>query len=166
MTFESQTFKRRFATMGDTAEAVFAEAKPLGRTARYGWRRPKGVSMQKMPEVIRYTPDFYSDSGFLVEVMGLGKDGILKSMKVDKWEAMKAWNTLAKTGSAQLCFFIWNSSEEQYAVVSFEQMKRLVSVARRLGVEAFTNEDKYYYPIHWDQIIEVTDWVVTWLGEK
>jgi hypothetical protein len=158
--FHEQNFKQRFAAMGDAAEAVYEAVHPLGKTVRYGWRRP-GISMQKMSTVIRHAPDYYAEAGYWVEVMGCGRDGILKSLKVDKWEALKKWKQFARVAGVDLVLFVWNSHREEYVVLAWDEIKKLITKAKRKGIEEFHDGNKYY-PIDWEWIVEVASFVGTW----
>ena len=163
--YRDQNFGQRFAAMGDQAEAVYEAVHPLGRTVRFGWRRPKGISIKLMPNVIRHAPDYYADAGYLIEIMGLGRDGILKSFKLDKWSALKAWAALCAAGGAKLVFFIWNSHEDTYAVVDWDGAKRLVNRARHRGIEEF-NDGNRYYAIPFEEIKEEAAIVGRWTDDN
>lgn len=139
-------------TMGDIAENVFLEVAPLGRSQRLGWRRPK-ISMKHMPHDLRHMPDFYADSGHMVEVVGLGRDGVLK-VKLSKYEALKKWT---KIGPVVL--FIWNSHLHQWTILGWDAIKRVVDKARRKGIEAFENDGNEYYPIEWEWIVDAASYV-------
>jgi len=134
--------------LGDTAEGVFSEVKPLGRFERLGWRRPS-VRMKHMSANIRHMPDYYCESGYHVEVMGLGRDGVLK-LKTDKYDALKWWN---KSGNP-VALFVWNSHLKLYALISWGELKRLISKARNEGIAEFHNDGNTYYPIKWEWIAE------------
>ena len=146
MSYREQEWGSRFTTLGDIAEKVFIDASPLGRVERLGWRRP-AVSLKLMGSNIRHQPDFYSSSGHLVEVMGLGRDGILK-LKTEKWDALKWWN---QSGN-NVVLFVWNSHKEEYALVPWDTLKGLVLKARTAGVEAFEVDGNQYLPIQWEWI--------------
>ncbi len=155
MTFRSKPFSQRFTEMGDLAEGIYEQARPLGKTTRWGWRRPKAVSIRHMPENVRHMPDFYADTGYLVEVMGLGKDGVLKSLKVSKYEALKIWRKIADLLGLGLAVFIWNSHTSQYVMLDWPEIVKLVARAKKRGVEKFENDNNEYYPIDWDWIVEL-----------
>ena len=80
-TFKDQPWAARFVAMGDTAEEVFEEVAPFGNLIRLGWNRPN-IYMGDMSIVLKHMPDYYS-GGYLIEVMGMGRDGILK-LKLDR----------------------------------------------------------------------------------
>ena len=153
MSFHEQSFAQRFQTMGDYAEAVYMEVKPLGNTTRFGFRRPKGVKFGSLPEGLRHMPDYVTAS-YLVEVMGLGKDGILKSMKLTKYEALKMWNQFAKRiGLLGVMLFVWNSSEKQYVVLSWGDIVEEVKYSKRTdGIRTFENDGNQYYPLRWERL--------------
>ena len=143
MNFNEQAFGQRFGAMGDEAEAKYEEIQPHGNAIPFGWRRPS-VTMQNMTDKIRYMPDFYAGSGQLVEVMGCNGP-TLRGMKVDKWEAMKAWNK-----DQPVEFFLWNRKKSQWLVVGFHAMTQVVAKARRAGTQVFESDGNEYYPIQWE----------------
>ena len=155
MSFNEQSFAKRFQTMGDMAENVYAEVKPLGNTTRFGFRRPKGVKFGTFPEGLRHMPD-YVTSSYLVEVMGLGRDGILKSMKVSKYEALKEWNKFARRiGLLGVVLFIWNSAKKQYMILSWQDIVDEVKYSKRKhdGPLSFQNDGNEYYPLEWERLV-------------
>ena len=131
--------------MGDEAEQMFEQVNPFGRFQRFGWNRPE-VSMFDMGNNIKAMPDYYT-AGYLVECMGLGRDGVLK-LKVDKYDALKWWCTSGN----EVMLFAWNSSTREYAFVDWGVLKALVARARRAGIEAFENDGNQYYPIQWEWV--------------
>ena len=139
--------------MGDKAEEVYKKVTPLGSTTRYGFRRPKGIKFTSIPEVTRHMPDFFT-STYLVEVMGLGRDGILKSLKVGKYEALKVWNKVAKmTGLLGLVFFIWNSSEREFLIVDWDTIVGEVAYSKRkYGIQVFESDGNEYYRLDWERL--------------
>lgn len=147
MTFSDLHFTQRFGAMGDEAEAVYEAVLPLGPSDIFGWRRPD-VSMQNMTDKIRYKPDFYAGSGHLVEVMGCNGP-LLRGMKVDKWEAMKDWNS-----DQPMAYFLWNRKLQRWALVFHAAMITLVGRARREGIKAFEVDGNRYFEIKWDDITE------------
>ena len=160
MGYRDQPFHQRFDKMGDEAEGVYAKIKPFGKTIRFGWNRPKGIEFKKLPQILRHKPDFYAEDGYLVEVVGLGKDGILKSIKVEKYEALKTWARIARLLDLELAFFIWNSSKNQYALLTWKKLTVLTRrSANKLGIQAFANDGNEYYPIPWEWILEAASWV-------
>ncbi len=145
--------------MGDEAESVYEDVKPMGKTTRFGWRRPKGISFKKMPNNLRHSPDYYAQAGYLVEVMGLGRDGVLKSLKVEKYEALKTWRKIGNLLELEIALFIWNSAERQYVTLLWPSVVKLVAKAKRShGVQAFDDGNEYY-PINWEWIVEEATWV-------
>jgi hypothetical protein len=141
--------------MGDTAEEVYAAVAPLGSTTRFGFRRPKGIKFSTFPEKLRHQPDFVTAS-YLVEVMGLGRDGILKSVKTSKYEALKAWHKIAKMlGLLGVVLFIWNSAEKKFITLTWEDLVTEVAYSKRkYGVQAFENDGNTYYRLDWSRLIE------------
>lgn len=159
--FHDQKFSKRYQVMGDLAETVYIETKPLGNTIRFGFRRPKGMKFGAIVEGLRHTPDFVTAS-YLVEVMGLGKDGILKSMKVTKYEALKEWNKFAvRIGLLGVALFIWNSDAKQYVILSWKSIVDEVKYSKRKhdGPLAFESDGKEYYPLDWERLKEKAEFV-------
>lgn len=164
MSYNKRPFGQRLNTMGDIAESVFESALPLGKVERWGWNRPKNVKITAMPKLFRFKPDYYCDSGYLVEVMGLGKDQVLKSMKVNKWESMKEWAAICRKQDTELMFFIWNSYTEEFVVLTWDEMRSVVAKARKRGVESFDDGNEYY-PIPWTDCAEAATFVTKWYDE-
>lgn len=161
MAFHEQSFAKRFQTMGDLAETVYMEVAPLGNTVRFGFRRPKGVKFGTFPEGLRHMPDFTTASYF-VEVMGLGKDGVLKSMKVTKYEALKEWHRHAlRIGLLGVVLFIWNSSKKQYIILSWGDIVDEVAYSKKKhrGPLAFENDGNKYYPLEWERLVKKATFV-------
>ena len=117
--------------------------------------------MSKMSAVLRHAPDYYAEAGYWVEVMGCGRDGVLKSLKVVKWESLKKWKTFARMAEVDLVLFVWNSHTEQYVILSWDETKELVKKARRRGIEAF-HDGNEYFPILWEWIVDTASFVGTW----
>lgn len=146
MTYREQSFATRLATLGDPAENAFIEMMTDNEDTFevFGWRRPT-TGMGQMTQMLRNMPDFYTGKGWLVEVMGCGRDGILKGLKVPKWASLRDWNEVQR-----LCFWVWNSSTQRGVWVAFDRMSDLVarSVSER-GVQAFENDGNEYYELPW-----------------
>ena len=145
MSYRDKPFSQRLNTMGDLSEAHFESIAPLGKAVRYGWNRPS-VTMTKMAETIRHTPDYYAQIGYLVECAGLGRDGIYK-LKVAKHEALKVWNKIQP-----VMLFLWNSSTSEWALLDWKSSSKYVARAKRNGVEAFENDGNEYYAIPWEWV--------------
>lgn len=154
MAYRDQPFYQRFAKMGDAAEAVYEATTPLGRTTRFGFRRPEGINFNTLPETAKHTPDYITTT-YLVEVCGLGRDGILKSIKVSKYEALKKWQKIAQLMDLLgVAIFVWNSSEKRYLVLSYKDMVDEVTYSKRKhgGPLAFENDGNEYYPLEWERL--------------
>lgn len=153
MSFREQPFNQRFAVLGDTAEAVYDAVLPLGNGTQFGFRRPKGIKFNNFPENLRHMPDRVTAT-YMVEVMGMGRDGILRSMKVTKFNALKVWNTIApKLGLLGVALFVWNSHKKQYLVLSFKSMTKLVNQSMKdYGIQTFEVDGVEYYRINWDDL--------------
>ncbi len=159
-------FDQRYATLGDIAENVYLQVTPLGSTTRFGFRRPEGIRFSMLPVTLRAMPDFITPT-HLVEVVGLGRDGILKSIKTTKYEALKVWSKIAKlTGLMGLVLFVWNSSERQFLVVSWENIVKEVSYSKRKhGVQKFESDGNEYYSLEWDRLKVAASTIGSWEDE-
>lgn len=104
MSFSKQSFNRRFATMGDPAEAAFDLVYP--KHHKLGLNRPP-FYMGGMTQAMRYTPDRMLRDRF-VECMGIGRDRTLK-IKDEKIEALQDWLRL---GAVSL--FVYDQSTDTY----------------------------------------------------
>jgi hypothetical protein len=152
--------------MGDQSEAVYFDVKPLGATTRWGFRRPEGVSVGKFPNVTAHTPDAVTYQAY-VEIVGLGRDGVLKGIKVEKWEALKVWQRIAKlAGHAQgVMFFVYNSSVREWAVLDFKAMTSLLKRSEaELGVQTFEVDKVAYFPVPWEWIVAKALWHAPYTG--
>lgn len=160
MAFHDRPFAERFAKMGDEAEDIYLQVKPLGSTTRFGFRRPQGVKFSDFPEKLRHQPDFVTPT-YLVEVMGLGRDGILKSLKVSKYEALIVWNKAAKMfGLLGLVLFVWNSSKKQFVTLTWSSIVSEVAYSKKkYGVQAFPSDGNTYYRLDWDRLVEKAAYV-------
>lgn len=108
----------------------------------YGLRRPKFRQTYKdLSAFIRFTPDFLCEGKenkkFLVECKGCGRD-VLK-IKLETMDVMEHW-----THFAPLWFFIYNSSKNQYALVTYRALMDLCEAAE---IKEFSNDHKKYYHI-------------------
>jgi len=132
--------------MGDDAESEFERyATRVGYTIeRLGWNRPK-MGVSKMGQFLRHMPDYYCSDGHLYEVVGMGRDGILKGVKVEKWESLKWWN---KVQPVRL--FVYSSAEKAVVMLPWPALVQIVAQARKDGIRSFKNDGNEYYPIRWE----------------
>ena len=152
MSFSGQSWENRFGILGDIAEGVFEEVAPLGTSLRYGFNRPP-FSLARTPDFIKHTPDYVTGTGHLVEVMGCGRDGIVK-LKLVKWGALRTWNRV--TGDNDIVvLFLWNSRTSEWSLVQWDELQQLVTQARRAGVKAFDDGNEYL-AIPWVSLDRVT----------
>jgi hypothetical protein len=143
--FRDQQFGQRFHALGDLAEQEYSNRQPHGPFVRFGWRRPT-VAMTNMSPMLRYMPDFYTGDGKLVEVMGCGKDGVLKGLKVPKWAALCDWYNHVQP----VQFWLWNSNLQEGFSISLIQMTVFVlDSVEQFGVQKFEVDGNEYYPIPW-----------------
>lgn len=147
MAYSDLPFQERVKTLGDAAETVFLEVSPLGKAQRFGWRRPS-VPMSAMSPFIRHTPDYYAGTGWLVEVMGCGQDGIVK-LKEDKYKALLDWNKHQK-----VALFVSNSAEQTWVLAPMNILKKHVGSARRDGrVNKFENDGNVYFELPYIDLV-------------
>lgn len=151
--YRDRPFAVRFSELGDTAEGVYLSVKPLGNTTRFGFRRPEGIKFSDVPPTMRHMPDFITTS-YLVEVCGMGRDGILKSMKVSKFTALKAWNTFCNANEMLgVVLFIWNSHLHEFLIVGWDAIVKEVQYSKRkYGVQTFESDGNEYYRLDWDRL--------------
>ena len=155
MTYSEQPFARRFATLGDEAETVYDAVLPLGAGTTFGFRRPKGIKFGTLPETLRHMPDRVTAT-YMVEVCGMGRDGILKSVKVEKYEALKVWEKVAKQiGLLGVALFVWNSSKRQFVVLTMKSITKLVRKSEtELGIRSFEVDGHEYFPMEWEWLVK------------
>jgi hypothetical protein len=150
--YRDQPFGQRLHRLGDQAEGAYVRLLPHGRAVRFGWKRPP-ISMGLMSPMIRYSPDYYVQDGYLVEVMGCGRDGTLKGLKCDKWAALVEWNKVQET-----LLWVWNSAKKEGRTLTIVKAAHLVVASeKQFGVQRFPVDDNEYYPIPWAWIQEVGD---------
>lgn len=106
--------------MGDEAEQVFTEVYGRGYVV-WGLRRPS-IKVSALPAKIRYAPDYLTSDGF-VEVMGVGRDQVLK-LKVEKHIALLQWNQEMPTR-----LFIWDSSNRRHCLISVSGLTEQLGIA-------------------------------------
>lgn len=158
--YRDQGWNQRFSSLGDESEGVYLTVRPLGPTTRYGLRRPEGVAVSKFPPPVAHTPDFITYQHW-VEVGGLGRDGIYKSIKVEKWRALLVWQKIGKLlelpGGGM--FFCWNSAKKVYALVTMKEMTKLVKRSvEEYGVASFEVDSVEYHPLPWEWILAAAVW--------
>jgi hypothetical protein len=152
MAFHEQDYAARYQRLGDQAEAAYLEQLPHGPAVRFGWKRPP-ISFGNMPDMLRYMPDFYTADGWLCEVMGCGKDMVLRGLKVKKWLAMSRWFY----AELPLRYWLWNSHLKQGVTVTHDEMAALVSRAPVKEFDLGRAGAKEFYEIPWAWLGEVAD---------
>lgn len=141
--------------MGDESENVYETIRPLGSTVRFGLRRPEGIKVSQIPETLRHAPDYFTVT-HLVECMGMGRDDILKSLKVSKYEALKQWQKIAKQlGLMGVMLFVWSSHHRRFLVINWENVVEEVSYSKKkYGVQTFENDGVQYYRLDWNRLAD------------
>lgn len=146
MSFSEQSFGGRFGKMGDEAEGMFEEASPLGGWSRYGWNR--NAQFRYMDPFVANTPDYFCNSGELVEVMGMNGDEF-KAMKLTKWESLKQWHARNRKAGG-LYYFIWNRKFSTWVLIPHREMVKMTKrslAENRIGT--FEVDGNQYYGIPW-----------------
>ena len=100
-----------------------------------------------MKPLLRNKPDYYASDGYLYEVVGMGTDDVLKGVKVEKWEALKFWNSVQPTR-----LFVYHSKRKALVMLPWPALVGVVARARRDGIKSFKNDGNEYYPIRWSYI--------------
>ena len=125
--------------MGDEAEAIHDSVYP--RHHKLGINRPP-MAVQNMSLKARYTPDRqHVDS--LVEVMGCGRDGVIK-IKVEKVVALLQWSA-----TDPIKLFLWNSHRKTWAIGDLDPF---VDALFQHGVYGLFPEGKPYIGLHVDHV--------------
>lgn len=101
--------------------------------------------MRSMSDFIKHQPDFYQhtpEGGYLVEVVGCGRDGLLK-FRITKLETLFFWHLLQPVR-----IFAWNSAKEKGALVEWDTFRELLwESAVERGVKAFASDGNRYIEI-------------------
>ena len=119
--FNQQPWNQRFQKLGDEAESVFeAVAVRQGwKYVRTGLNRPP-VDMRKLPQMVRYTPDYLLSSGY-VEVQGFGKDRIFK-LKDEKLDSLMDWHTKVFHTS----MFVWDNVAVRWGIIPMQMFDETI----------------------------------------
>ena len=134
--------------MGDPAEDKFLQELPLGQADKFGLRRPN-VKLGLFSAFVLHTPDFLTSTGWLVEVMGVGKDQILK-LKVSKLDALCEWEE-----KQRVALYVWDSYKKRSLTAPLEDVVAVAFVVRdRDGCSSFENDGNVYFPIPVDELAE------------
>ena len=157
--FRDQSFDGRIKKMGDLAERAFERAcreQLLWRQERIGWDRPN-VSFSKMPPAVRYLPDYWaeapdSDEGFCVEVMGLGRDGLFRGLKLPKYQTLLRLHRQF----ARVSVFIYNSHLSEWVLLTMDTLSKLVK-DEQPPVKSFEVDGNRYYEIKWSTLVAYAD---------
>lgn len=139
--FRDREFGDRLAQMGDEAEGVFEEVWPVA-WVRYGFNRP-GPSMKEWSDFTKYTPD-YMDRDGPIECQGFGRDRVLK-IKDEKRAALNEW----MKKEPKLRFFIWDTTNQRWACISWRMVDKLLSTPHLKGAYP---EGTTYRGLHSDQL--------------
>ena len=132
MTFSERPWAERLGAMGDQAEREYEERYPRG-WVRAGLRRPP-IRVRDLHPYEAQRPDYLTSRGY-VEVMGMGRDQILK-LKVDKLEALRFWRLLGR-----VYLWVWDSHKRRHVELPLEKVDALVS---RAQIAQFPEGTAYY----------------------
>lgn len=136
--FHQQGFSARFSAMGDEAEAVYSDVFP--KSVRFGLKRPE-FSVTKMPLKMRYAPDFEHSNG-LDEVMGLGRDGTLKT-KIEKIQALILWDA-----DFPVQLFVYDKTNQRWTIGPLDLW--IDSMWRCGDYDTFEDNGRPYIALHID----------------
>ncbi len=119
MSFKDQSWATRYAGLGDIAESKFESVYKTGFT-RFGLDRPP-YKLSVIPARLRGRPD-YETASFFVEVVGFGKDQLLK-IRIEKMQVMSFWHHQV----FPVEFFIYDSFNDRYVFRGLRQLDELVN---------------------------------------
>lgn len=107
--------------------------------------------MSEMSDEIKHLPDFYTSKGYLVEVIGCGKDRIAK-FRTSKFRALDTfWREVQP-----LAIFVWNSTYKTWVLVFWPEFsKAYIESIDEHGVKEFHDGNKYV-PLKLDRLIELS----------
>ena len=138
MSFHRQSFTRRYATMGDTSEAVFDRVYP--KNHQLGLNRPP-FFMGGMTTAMRYTPDRMLRDR-LVECMGVGRDRLLK-LKHEKLDALHDWQAIGP-----VVLFVYDQHDNCFYEAPLQDWAGRFEAH---GIDGtFDNDGKTYRALHVD----------------
>lgn len=137
--FRDKTFQQRYARMGDEAELQCTTVlEGLGvKHTRFGFQRPP-FSIQLLPSVVRYSPDYVAADRF-IEAQGLGRDGLVK-IKRDKLEALHWWGR-----ELPVDMFFWWSTRKKWALVPLADLTAAVDDPARSQLQFFDNSKAAFF---------------------
>lgn len=139
MAFHEQQFTQRIHKMGDEAEARF-ESEYENGWERFGLNRPN-VNVSMLPVMVRHAPDYVTSHGF-VEVMGVGRDRILK-LKIDKALALQQWHQIFPVR-----LFVWDSKKKKTRILEWTELWPSLP---NYPIEQFA-EGKAYWAVNVDEL--------------
>jgi hypothetical protein len=134
--FNKQSFSKRFAKMGDEAEAMCDIVYP--RHHKLGLERPP-FFMGGMPATMRQTPDRMLRDR-LIECMGVGRDRKLK-VKDDKLAVLEIWDQAI----GPVWLFVWDSHKKRYYEAPIGEWR--VRIAESGIARTFENDGKAYHEL-------------------
>ena len=120
VTYKDQPWYKRFEVMGQTAEAAFnvwAGPRIIQRLGYDNSPLPRGAMLQ-LPPFARHIPDYILwDEGLVsfVEVVGTARREF--KVRSSKLYGLETW----RNSGVPLDFFVFNSTADEYAFVSYEQ---------------------------------------------
>lgn len=102
--FRDKPWHKRFEVMGDIAEGEFAKRNP--NAMPFGLNRPPWRVNEMPTDAMKCTPDFLLKDRF-VEVMGLGRDQLLKLKRYKAQALFAIWDLVGPTN-----LWVWDSSRK------------------------------------------------------
>lgn len=153
-TFKDQNWEERVEVLGDPAEKAFQEyasRRDLG-VVKYGLDRPP-VDLSRTTAFVRYSPDFLTDEGLLVEVQGCGRDQLFK-FKWSKLTALAQWQR-----HMHVNVWLWNQPLDDWRQLPIMRVIEMCRERPYVGKHMVYREDgvfdgnKPYASVPWIDLI-------------
>lgn len=105
-----------------------------------------------MSDTLKHLPDYYAGDGYLVEVVGCGRDRTLK-FRTTKVNALQVWHAIQP-----VYIFVYHSTTRTWVLVYWEEFLDIYAAAKRqFKVQKFSSDGNEYVPIPLDWLIEKGD---------
>jgi hypothetical protein len=122
--FSSKPWKSRVKPSGPTAESIFLEYAQIHGFSceKYGFDDSPMDNFYRLPEFIRFTPDFacVGKIPFLVECKGAGRENHVK-IKEQMLPALAQWDHITS-----LFIFVCDVSQRLVSLVPFSELERML----------------------------------------
>ncbi len=143
--FSERPWAARFSEMGDTSEKKFVELVE-GKCERWGFNRPEGLNITRLPARVRAAPDFVTTDRF-IECMGLGRAQKLQ-IKDEKLGVLRWYNDLLPTS-----VFVWDSHKKRACLISVAALGRLINTPDLVTLNYF-DDRKLVFCLPADAVFE------------